>query len=74
MASLSLYAQFKTNLMSIRKVIILLLQLKAHGKNNMKVKPQLVRHLSRNCLLSMVNDAEVNTSVWQASRLVSPRI
>ena len=42
MASLSLYPQFKTNLMSNRKVIELLLQLKsakAHGKNYIKVKP-----------------------------------
>ena len=36
MASLSLYSQFETNLMSNRKVIELLLQLKSakdHGKN-----------------------------------------
>ena len=54
MASLSLYPQFETNLMSTRKVIELLLQLKsakAHGKNYIKVKPHLVRHLLRNCLL-----------------------
>ena len=48
MASLSLYPQFETNLMSNQKVIVLLLQLKsakAHGKNYIKVKPPLVRHL-----------------------------
>ena len=47
MASLSLYLQFETNLMSNHKVIELLLQLKsakAHGKNYIKVKPHLVRH------------------------------
>ena len=51
MASLSLYRQFKTNLMSNRKVIELLLQLKSakdHGKNYITVKPHLVRHLLRN--------------------------
>ena len=45
MASLSLYPQFESNLMSNRKVIELLLQLKstkAHGKNYIKVKPHLV--------------------------------
>ena len=48
MASLSHYPQFETNLMSNRKVIELLLQLKsakAHGKSYIKVKPHLVRHL-----------------------------
>ena len=53
MASLSLYPQFETNLMSNREVIELLLQLKsarAHGKNYIKIKPQLVRHLLRNRL------------------------
>ena len=53
MASLSLYPQFETNLMSNRKVIELLLQLKnakTHGKNYMKVKQHLVRHLLRNRL------------------------
>ena len=53
MASLSLYPQFETNLMSNRKVIELLLQLKsakAHGKNYIKIKPLLVRHLLRNRL------------------------
>ena len=42
MASLSLYPQFETNLMSNRKVIELLLQLKSaktHGKNYIKVEP-----------------------------------
>ena len=46
MASLSFYSQFET--------IQLLLQLKsskAHGKNYIKVKPHLVRHLLRNRLL-----------------------
>ena len=54
MASLSVYPQFETNLMSNRKVIELLLQLKsakAHGKNYIKVKPHLVRHLLRNRLV-----------------------
>ena len=54
MALLSLCPQFETNLMSNRKVIELLLQLKsakAHGKDYMKVKPHLVRHLLRNRLL-----------------------
>ena len=54
MASLSLYPQFETNFMSNRKVIELLLQLKsekAYGKNYIKVKPHLVRHLLRNRLL-----------------------
>ena len=53
MASLSLYPQFETNLMSNRKVIELLLQLKsakAHGKNYIKVKPHLVHHFLRNRL------------------------
>ena len=48
MASLSLYPQFETNLMSNRNVIELLLQLKsakAHGKNYVKSKAQLVLHL-----------------------------
>ena len=55
MASLSLYPQFETNLMSNRNVIELFLQLKsakAHGKNYIKVRPPLVRHLLRNRLLS----------------------
>ena len=54
MASRSLYRQFETNVMSNRKVIELLLQLKSakdHGKNYITVKPHLVRHLLRNCLL-----------------------
>ena len=54
MGSMSLYRQFETNLMPNRKVIELLLQLKsakAHGKNYIKVKPHLVRHLLRNRLL-----------------------
>ena len=47
MASLSLYPQFETNLMSKRNVIELLLQLKsakAHGKNYIKARPSLVCH------------------------------
>ena len=55
MASLSLYPQFEINFMSNRKVIELPLQLKsakAHGKNYIKVKPHLVRHLLRNCLFT----------------------
>ena len=42
MVSLSLYPQFETSLISNRKVIELLLQLKsakAHGENYIKVKP-----------------------------------
>ena len=53
MASLSLYPHYETNLMSNRKVIELLLQLKsakAHGKNYIKVKSHLLRHLLRNVL------------------------
>ena len=48
MASLSLYLQFETNLMSNRKVIELLLQLKSakdRGKIYIKVRPPVVRHL-----------------------------
>ena len=55
MASLSLCPQIETNFMSNHNVIELLFQLqsaKAHGKNYMKVKPHLVRHLLRNCLLA----------------------
>ena len=51
MASLSLYPQFETNLMSNRDAIELLLQLKsakARGKNYITVKAHLVRHLLRN--------------------------
>ena len=54
MVSLSLCPQFETNLMLNHKVIKLLLQLKsvkAYSKNYIKVKPHLVRHLLRNCLL-----------------------
>ena len=46
MASLSLYAQFETNLMSNRKVSELPLQLKntkVHGKSYIKDKPHPVR-------------------------------
>ena len=52
MASLSLCPQLETNFMLNRKVIELLLQLKsakAHGKNYIKVKSHLVRHLLRDC-------------------------
>ena len=55
MASLSPYTQFETNLISNRKVIELILQLKSaktHGKNYIKVRPRLVRHLSRNRLFA----------------------
>ena len=48
MALPSLYAQFKTNQMSNRKVIELLLQLKSakdYGKNYIKVRPPLVSDL-----------------------------
>ena len=48
MASLSLYSQFETNLMSNRKVIELPLQLKSakdHGKNYIKVRRPLAHHL-----------------------------
>ena len=44
MASLNLYPQFQTNLMSDREVIELCLELKSakdHGKNYIKVKPHL---------------------------------
>ena len=50
MASLSIYPQFESNLMSNRNVIDLLLQLKsakAHGKNYIKVRPPLVRQDDR---------------------------
>ena len=56
MASLSVYPQFETNLMSNCEVIELLLQFnsaKAHGKNYIKVRPSLVRHLQRNSLFFM---------------------
>ena len=57
MASLSLYPQFETNLMSHRNVIEFLLQLKsakAHGKNYINVEAHLVRHLLRNRLFRFV--------------------
>ena len=53
MVSLSLYPELGTNLMSNRKVIKLLLQLKsakAHGKNYITVKTHQVRHLLRDRL------------------------
>ena len=61
MASLSLYPQFETNLISNRKVIELILQLKSakdHGKNYIKVKPHLVRPLLRNRLYSSFQSTE----------------
>ena len=57
MASLSLYPQFQSNLILNRNVIELLLQLKsekAHGKNCIKVKAHLVRHLCQNRLLFLI--------------------
>ena len=56
MASLSLYPQFETNLLSNHKVIELFLQLKgakAHGKNCIKVLSHLALHLFRNRLLTL---------------------
>ena len=61
MASLSLYPQFETNLMSNRKVFELLLQLKsakAGGKNYIKIEPHLVIFCVIVCCL-----AEIFTSV-----------
>ena len=54
MASLSLYRQFETKLMLNRNVINLLSLLKsakAHGKNYIRVKAHLIRHLFCNRLL-----------------------
>ena len=68
MASLSLYPQFETNLMSNRKVIEFLLQLKStktHGKNYIKVRPPLVRHLLRNRLLCCLQISEFERSCVQ---------
>ena len=51
MASPSLCLEFETNLMSNRKVIELVVQLKSakvHGKKYIKVKPHLVGHLLGN--------------------------
>ena len=51
MASLSLYPQFETNLISNRNVIELLLLLKnvkVNGGNYMRVKAHLIRHDLRN--------------------------
>ena len=67
MASLSLYPQFQTNMMSNRKVIELLLQLKsakAHSKNYIKAKPHLVRHLQRNRLLESCNSRWMFPLSW----------
>ena len=58
MAPIESATSIETNLMSNRKVIELLLQLKsarAHGKNYIKVKPHLVRHLLRNHLFNRVS-------------------
>ena len=58
MVSPSLCPVFETNLMSNHKFIEFVLQLKsakAHGKNYIKVKPHLVRHLLRNRLLKVVD-------------------
>ena len=58
MASPSLYPEFETHLMSNRKDIELVLQLKSaktHGKNYIKVRPPLIRHLYRNRLLSLAS-------------------
>ena len=66
MASLSLYPQSETSLMSNRKVIELLLQLKsakAHGKNCKKVEAHLVRNLKSNRLYK-----EIHTC-WRQQRL-----
>ena len=63
MASLSFFSQFETNLMSNRKVIELLLQIKsakAHGQNHIKVKPHLVRHLLRNRLSAIRGNDIIN--------------
>ena len=62
MTSLSIFAQFETNLMSNRKVIELFLQLKsakAHGKNYINIKPHLVRYLLHNRLLMFCWSAEI---------------
>ena len=70
MASLSLYPQFETNLMSTGKDIELLLQLKstkADGKNYIKVKPYLIRHLLRNCLLQFCKKNIVHTTFPRGS-------
>ena len=51
MALSSLCPEFETDLMSNRKVIELVLQsksAKAHGKNYVKIKPHMARHLLRN--------------------------
>ena len=53
MASLSLYPQFETILISnqVAKLLLQLKSAKAHGKNYVRVKAHLVRHLLRNRLL-----------------------
>ena len=61
MVSLSLYPQFETNLMSNRKGIELLLQLKsakAHSKNYIKVKQDLVHLFLGNCPLYRVSSLQ----------------
>ena len=65
MASLSLYPQFETNLMSNRKVIKLLLQLKsakAHDKDHIKVKLHLVHNLQGNRLLQCLKSLKLQFS------------
>ena len=65
MPSPSLCPEFETYLISNRKVIELVLQLKsakAHSKNYIKVKPPLFRHLYRNRLLSCVIKFELHLS------------
>ena len=66
MARIESATSIETNLMSNRKVIELLLQLKsarAHGKNYIKVKPHVVYHLLGNhlllCLCKRLNDYQV---------------
>ena len=71
MASLSLYRQSETNLMSNRKVIELVLQLKsakAHRKNYIKVTPLLIRHLLRNRLLPLYCCTAVRLSSLVSAR------
>ena len=77
MASLSLCLQLETNLMSNRKVIELVLKLKsakAHGKNYIKVKPHLVRHLLRNHLLSSRNCHCYSSSHFPLSVIIVVKI
>ena len=50
MVSLSLYSQFETNLSKVIELVLQLKSAKVHGKNYIKVKPHLVRHLLHNRL------------------------